>query len=245
VGDVYDVDKMKFDHHQKSFATRWSPESPTLLSSAGLVWLHFGKNIIRTLCSSESDVEELHNKFYYDFILAIDARDNNVQAADEPKFSDNTTLGATVKLMNNADDKIAAFQKALDHVTCIGKLHLMSAIHAFKQRKQDVELLRVAIINASETNLGVVYAPRYVDEHHEIINELEHELDCIVAHSFFVFYNETEDRYIMRTIVTTGQKVARYKMSRKKQNGVVNRGWIAFAPKLEHLRELARMSIAS
>jgi uncharacterized UPF0160 family protein len=69
VGGVYDAPKMRFDHHQRSFDTFWTienskgkkkdgwnkttskkPEQPSKiskLSSAGLIYKHFGREIIK------------------------------------------------------------------------------------------------------------------------------------------------------------------------------------------------------
>lgn len=48
VGGVYDVARNRFDHHQATFDESWnsSPDDITKLSSAGLVYRHFGKEII-------------------------------------------------------------------------------------------------------------------------------------------------------------------------------------------------------
>ena len=48
VGGVYDAARNRFDHHQVTFEESWnnSPDDITKLSSAGLVYKHFGKEII-------------------------------------------------------------------------------------------------------------------------------------------------------------------------------------------------------
>jgi len=53
VGGVYDADKNRLDHHQKTFAEYWDPKSEKIgdikLSSAGLVYRHFGREVIRNI----------------------------------------------------------------------------------------------------------------------------------------------------------------------------------------------------
>ena len=44
VGGEYDASRNLFDHHQRTFTTTF-PNRPTKLSSAGLVYMHFGKRI--------------------------------------------------------------------------------------------------------------------------------------------------------------------------------------------------------
>ncbi|KAL8676231.1 MAG: hypothetical protein Q9186_007232 [Xanthomendoza sp. 1 TL-2023] len=80
VGGEYDAAQNRYDHHQRTFDTTF-PNKSTKLSSAGLVYLHFGKAIIaqRTgLDPSSPDTEILWQKLYNEFIEAIDANDNGI-----------------------------------------------------------------------------------------------------------------------------------------------------------------------
>ncbi|KAI9825323.1 MAG: hypothetical protein M1819_000569 [Sarea resinae] len=105
VGGAYDPAANRYDHHQRDFSATF-PSHRTKLSSAGLVWLHFGKAIIRARCeglesstttittddgdnhgSTTDDTTDdttndtttlLWKKLYADFIEAIDANDNGI-----------------------------------------------------------------------------------------------------------------------------------------------------------------------
>jgi uncharacterized UPF0160 family protein len=120
VGGEYDDAKKRYDHHQRGFETTF-PGKPTKLSSAGLVFLHYGKAIIAqrlraSVPSSAEATEEspevtmLHDKFYGSFIEALDAHDNGISAYDpkaiaaagiEKRFSDGAfSLGAMVGRLN-------------------------------------------------------------------------------------------------------------------------------------------------
>ena len=47
----YDPDHLRFDHHQRSFVTKFGHGfETTRLSSAGLVYKHFGKEILAVRC---------------------------------------------------------------------------------------------------------------------------------------------------------------------------------------------------
>ena len=99
VGGVHDDAVFRYDHHQREFNAVF-PGKHTKLSSAGLVWLHYGKRIISAvtgLDESGEDCELLYNKLYEDFVEAFDANDNGVSAYDpaalrkadiEKKFAD-------------------------------------------------------------------------------------------------------------------------------------------------------------
>ena len=79
VGAEYDHARRRYDHHQREFTATF-PGHSTKLSSAGLVYLHFGKDIIATVTGLPAgpDVDILFNKIYTDFIEAFDANDNGV-----------------------------------------------------------------------------------------------------------------------------------------------------------------------
>lgn len=94
VTGIYDEVK-HFDHHQRTFTGTFSPNHVTKLSSAGLIYKHFGKEIIATYTSQPVDapsVETLYQKLYSEFIEAIDANDNGISAypssAGPPAFSE-------------------------------------------------------------------------------------------------------------------------------------------------------------
>eukprot|EP01064_Diplonema_japonicum_P007032 TRINITY_DN14778_c0_g1_i2.p2 TRINITY_DN14778_c0_g1~~TRINITY_DN14778_c0_g1_i2.p2 ORF type:complete len:349 (+),score=119.95 TRINITY_DN14778_c0_g1_i2:25-1071(+) len=89
VGAKYDADKLLFDHHQREFQgtmTTASNEYKTRLSSAGLVYKHYGREIIAGLCpeATEEDIEILFDRVYRTFIEHIDGGDNGVEAYSSP-----------------------------------------------------------------------------------------------------------------------------------------------------------------
>jgi uncharacterized UPF0160 family protein len=84
VGGEYDDSKNRYDHHQRTFNTTF-PGRGTKLSSAGLVYKHFGKAIIAQqtgLSEDSEDVAVLYEKLYADLIEAFDANDNGVSVYD-------------------------------------------------------------------------------------------------------------------------------------------------------------------
>ncbi|KAI0201923.1 putative UPF0160 protein C27H6.8 [Astrocystis sublimbata] len=112
VGGEYDAAQNRYDHHQRTFTTTF-PGRPTKLSSAGLVYLHFGKALIaRRLGQDESsdDVGVVWRKLYESFIEPLDAHDNGISAYDtaaleaagiEKRFSSGAfNLGAVVGRLN-------------------------------------------------------------------------------------------------------------------------------------------------
>ncbi|WPG98696.1 Hypothetical protein R9X50_00149000 [Acrodontium crateriforme] len=99
VGGVHDHSLFRYDHHQREFVATF-PGKNTKLSSAGLVWMHYGKDIISAvtgLDNTSADCELLYQKLYEDFVEAFDGNDNGISVYDpaelrkagiEKKFSD-------------------------------------------------------------------------------------------------------------------------------------------------------------
>jgi uncharacterized UPF0160 family protein len=115
VGGEYDAARNRYDHHQRTFNTTF-PDHQTTLSSAGLIYMHFGKAIIAQhikLPIDHPDVELLFQKLYDDFIEAVDANDNGISKYDNDKlkamgiqgrFKDfGTSLASLVGDLNHED----------------------------------------------------------------------------------------------------------------------------------------------
>ncbi|KAF3322451.1 hypothetical protein FCM35_KLT13592 [Carex littledalei] len=127
VGGVYDPSRDRYDHHQKGFSEVFGHGFNTKLSSAGLVYKHYGKEIIaKELQRDESDpdVQRLYLAIYKSFIEAIDAIDNGVNQYDTdqpPKYVNNTSLSSRVGRLNpnwndpdqSPEKEDAAFHEAM------------------------------------------------------------------------------------------------------------------------------------
>ncbi|KAN0064200.1 hypothetical protein ACQY0O_003367 [Thecaphora frezii] len=106
VGAEYDPARHRYDHHQRGFDEVFDQHHSTKLSSAGLVWKHFGKQILSVhllLAENDDIVSLLHTKLYDDFIEAIDGIDNGIQqypANLKPAYKSRTDLSARVGYLN-------------------------------------------------------------------------------------------------------------------------------------------------
>jgi len=110
VGAKYEPDNLLFDHHQREF-TGTLDSFKTKLSSAGLVYKHFGKEIIAHVCQLNFDgqsvdtalVDALYLHLYKGFMEHIDAIDNGISVADAPlKYHVSSTLSNRVGHLNPA-----------------------------------------------------------------------------------------------------------------------------------------------
>lgn len=131
VGAKYDVSKARFDHHQRGFISTFANDgkrSRTKLSSAGLIYKHFGEEVIDSILHgngvtdlSKEDLKRVYLKVYDSFVEAVDGIDNGVQMYDcdtPPRYESSTDLGSRVGRLNSDwfeknPDQDAYFEKAL------------------------------------------------------------------------------------------------------------------------------------
>nr|XP_018904431.1 PREDICTED: UPF0160 protein [Bemisia tabaci] len=129
VGGVFDVKKLRFDHHQREFNESFGsligdPKWTIKLSSAGLVYTYFGKEILKKILGNEADdqfIETVFHKIYEGFIQEVDGVDNGVPMFEgEPLYQITTGLSKRVhnlnKEWNDSDDfnEMEAFEKAME-----------------------------------------------------------------------------------------------------------------------------------
>jgi len=104
VGAVYDPSRHRYDHHQVSFTDSLDENHKIRLSSAGLIYKHFGRDILKKLTGVEGDLLEIiYFKVYKDFIESVDAIDNGVNQYDTDvpsRYRISTDLGSRVGRLN-------------------------------------------------------------------------------------------------------------------------------------------------
>lgn len=76
VGAVYDKEILRFDHHQRTFTETFSDEYDVKLSSSGLVYRHFAKDLLEKF--GINPTEEIINEIYEEYFLYADAWDNGI-----------------------------------------------------------------------------------------------------------------------------------------------------------------------
>lgn len=101
VGGVYDPDTHRYDHHQRGFIETFTGYD-IKLSSAGLVYKHFGKRVLESIVQSPID-DLIYLKVYDELILMFDGVDNGVDRyPGKQKYVDSTGISARVGRLNPA-----------------------------------------------------------------------------------------------------------------------------------------------
>eukprot|EP00392_Amoebophrya_sp_AT5.2_P008447 g8468.t1 len=148
VGGIYSHEQRRYDHHMGDFTTTYAPEyTTTKLSSAGLVYKHFAKQILESILKkaggaselaksgSTQDLEKIVEKIYRGLIEEVDAIDNGVEQGDNLKYRITSGLGSRVKRLNPswlqenipAEEENACFQKAM--LICLEEF--LGQVHGF------------------------------------------------------------------------------------------------------------------
>ncbi|XP_043540170.1 MYG1 exonuclease-like, partial [Chiloscyllium plagiosum] len=109
VGGVYDPERHRYDHHQRSFAetlasVKQGSRFVTKLSSAGLVYAHFGRRVLAQLLQTDwtdPRLDVLYDKLYENFVEEVDAIDNGISQCDgETRYNVTTNLSSRVSYLN-------------------------------------------------------------------------------------------------------------------------------------------------
>ncbi|KAJ8958728.1 hypothetical protein NQ318_016456 [Aromia moschata] len=148
VGGEYNPKLHRYDHHQRSFDQGLSSVRPDLvknksikLSSAGLIYAHFGIEVLSEMLKKEDLIATneclrcIYLYIYDSFVEELDAIDNGVPMYSEgkPKYRINTHLCARVHRLNpewNSPDPDATdelFYKAMDLVSNEFKERILEA----------------------------------------------------------------------------------------------------------------------
>ena len=107
VGGVYDHEKRRYDHHQLGFNITY-PGKNIILSSCGLVFMHYGKEIITNILKKknmtipESTFPMVIDMLYERYVKEIDAIDNGVSMVpgEEPTYKISTDISSRIDYMN-------------------------------------------------------------------------------------------------------------------------------------------------
>lgn len=135
VGGEYNPEKLRFDHHQRGFDLTLKDLNPKLdhtikLSSAGLVYHHFGREILnealKLIGSEVNEAEKLdvfYENVYNKFVKEIDGVDNGITIAENPKYEIHTGISSRIAKMNlNWNEKqtderfLVRFLAAMDYI---------------------------------------------------------------------------------------------------------------------------------
>ncbi len=176
VGGVYDSTTYRYDHHQRSFTDTLDGFS-TKLSSAGLIYKHFGRVILENYMNTASDglsreekntmVDICYHKLYRSFVEHIDAIDNGITSAESEdiKCHMSTSLSARVGQLNprwnqpqNSNIQNEQFTKALALTRSEFLTNVDEVIHSWYPAKSLVQQAVKKRFNTVDTDGQPIFA---------------------------------------------------------------------------------------
>ncbi|KOO30043.1 gamm1 protein [Chrysochromulina tobinii] len=125
VAGTYDHDLLRYDHHQRGFFETFDGENKaakdggrpdvtgpetatgefkTKLSASGLVYKHYGREVLirlhPSLSANPDALDWVYRKMYEDFMEAIDGNDNGIELAEAVRYKESSTLPHRVHRLN-------------------------------------------------------------------------------------------------------------------------------------------------
>jgi uncharacterized UPF0160 family protein len=212
VGRIYNGVN-RFDHHQYPDETghieTWE-NGNIPLSSAGMVWKHFGLKLMTKLFSvplPEEDMKRIYNKMYNNFFLEIDANDNGVdqyppEYNSRKKFGINTTLIGTIGRFNGSNVYNAEFQhdlflQAMDFAEQMFLIHLQSYYRNQKCLTEERVYMRKYFNNRLQKG-KIIMIERDISNWRTLLRELDNSEEIL-----FLVYPR-EDQWGVKTIPKAG-----------------------------------------
>ncbi|XP_003737825.1 UPF0160 protein MYG1, mitochondrial [Galendromus occidentalis] len=206
VGAVYDASKFRFDHHQKTFqetmhSLRADFPWEIKLSSAGLIYFHYGEKILADLMkrpAEHRDTQTVYRKIYEEFIIEIDAIDNGVNMCDgDTRYRINTGLSSRVGGLNpkwNEEQTPAAADRQFQLAMKLAETEFLDKVNYYSNAWLPAkELVREAINKRYEVDKSgrIIELPQTGCPWKDHLFDIEEELG-IQGELIYVIHTDTK-----------------------------------------------------
>eukprot|EP00457_Paulinella_chromatophora_P012356 gb/GEZN01012563.1/.p1 GENE.gb/GEZN01012563.1/~~gb/GEZN01012563.1/.p1 ORF type:complete len:344 (+),score=76.15 gb/GEZN01012563.1/:20-1051(+) len=207
VGSVYAPEKGRFDHHQRGFTETFSAQHKTKLSSAGLIYKHFGLGVLSDMSGlSGPDLQVLYEHCYTQFIEGIDGIDNGVVQCPgvAPLYAVKTDLSSRVGYLNpswneEADDadRLVRFEQA---VALAGKEFIDAVLRQAKSWLPARTIVKEALAARLKTHAsGQVMELKQYTEWQEHLFNLEVS-EGVTNPILYCIYQDTSKKYRIQAV---------------------------------------------
>ena len=212
VGGIYDPNTLRFDHHQKGCEEYFADGFTVKMSSIGMVWKHFGKDLLSMYIQSHSEFSEvdcsdyidgLHTEVYFKSIQEIDGHDNGIAPTLGGKFNYGTymTIGNIISSFNtpdtnNEEEQMKAFQHATNMFGTVFEKRLEDIIRKYLDYQLSRSIISDQIDNMSKGTEYLIITDKIATSTvFKCLNELDSEGNI----KFIVFNPDDEDEVTIRT----------------------------------------------
>jgi len=209
VGGIYSPENGRFDHHQENCNETYFPNSSIPMSSIGMVWKHYGKEILtlyldaNNLSQIKDYVDELCHEVYSKIIQEIDAHDNGILMVEGGKrnYRSNMDIGTIISSMNSEDtndemNQMEAFGEAVSLFGKIFEIRLKDVIRKFYSYKINHDKVKSLLNQQQGSPQGHEYL--VIDEKIDSIYKLLNVLDPTFRIKFLIF-TDTPNEVTIKT----------------------------------------------
>lgn len=211
VGFTYNPTTNRFDHHQANFCKYFNNNANTIvpLSSAGLVYLKYGKQMLKTITKktiSPNTLNQLYNTIYHSFIKEIDAIDNGITSYTDGLCR--TNVSSIINMMNNTNvyneqQQLVQFNKAVTYVTTTMTIIIKNKYNKLVQYNNDITNVQNAFDQRFDyTSSGEIIVMKMDCENwYKCIMECENKLKLTKNNNIkFIIYPNDSDSWRIKTI---------------------------------------------
>ena len=204
IGLKYNHEFFQYDHHQEDFNETWNHNNISL-SSAGLIWRHYGEEIIELYLSNHVDqydhgfnyteetIQEIKDIIYDKLIKEIDANENGIQIESDLNISE--LIAALNGDINDEYSQNLNFNRAVGLVGTIFDIKFNEIINTYFNFQKDFDMVK-------DMDLSGPYL--VVKENIPTIFKCISVLDPECKIKFCIFVNNSE--YTIKTRRENGNK---------------------------------------
>ncbi|EFN77839.1 UPF0160 protein MYG1 [Harpegnathos saltator] len=228
VGGVYDHYIRRYDHHMRDFCEtaksvlkKSNYNNKVKLSSAGLVYCHFGHEILRNLCpdiQEDKTIEKFFKRIYDTLIVEVDAIDNGQNESDcQPLYRINTDLSSRVKNLNpfwnsNMDEE-EQFKKAM---TLVHSVFMDSVSYTEKVWLPAEQIVYNAVNRRFEVDSsGEIIELSQRVPWQSYLFHMEREMNISPPIKYIIFFSSDNDHRIQCVPISAGQFKCRLPFPKK------------------------------
>ena len=211
VGGIYDPSNKRFDHHQDNCNEVFGEGFTIPLSSIGMVWKHYGVELLRLYINSHSEFTEINdweNHLYYislevynKIIQELDGHDNGIAPIDGGKRNYWTylSLGGIIASMNtpdtnNEENQMRAFHNAVNLFGEIFEIKLEETVRKYFDYSVSYNIVEQAIKNMSDDKEYLIIRDK-VPTIYKCLNSLDPNYRI----KFLIFNSDDEEHITIRT----------------------------------------------
>lgn len=208
IGAIYDHETRRYDHHQLDFKEHF-PGSRVPLAASGLIYRHFGREVLAKLFKRHSislgpdDLAYIYETVYFEFLEEIDGCDNEISPIPDdvvPRYEYRTGIVARIEMKNphwktpNPDSD----HSFLDAVASIGTEFESLALRTGRFGLKEREMMKIGVRNRFDlSETGEIIEIPFFFPYRKYVQHIE-GMELVK----FVIYPRSREEWAIRGVET-------------------------------------------